>query len=199
MHSAVTAACLPVSNCLNVLGFLILKSSVKGYGKLKRWQGGSEQISVSIWPGADQELDWGGSRRISDPAPITWDPPPVVTDLMPHKIRYILLGSLWSRPLCSGPFGLELRPSSLSLDRDPPPLAGYLTTGADVPGRGANLLPLYLTKRCFSLYCPCHAQTYRHRHMRWHRQAEAVLRFVHTSCGVLRCGAARHRATSRIV
>jgi len=36
-------------------------------------------------PVPEQGLNWGGSRRIADPAPLIWDPLPLITDPAPHN------------------------------------------------------------------------------------------------------------------
>ena len=45
------------------------------------------QFCVFILPRvySGQGLNWGGSRRISDPAPLIWDPLPPITDHVPHN------------------------------------------------------------------------------------------------------------------
>ena len=51
----------------------------------------------SIIP-AHQGLNCGGSRRISDPAPLIWDPLPLMTDPVPHN--WDPAPFCWDPPLC---------------------------------------------------------------------------------------------------
>ena len=45
-----------------------------------------------------QGLNCGGSRRISDPAPLIWDPLPLMTDPVPHN--WDPAPFCWDPPLC---------------------------------------------------------------------------------------------------
>ena len=84
-----------------------------------------------------QGLNWGGSRWISDPAPLAWDPLPLITDPVPHI--WDRAPFCWDLPLCTvyiwsavgnptsafSPSGSSFGPWPFNprACRDPPPLA----------------------------------------------------------------------------
>ena len=62
------------------------------------------ESTFSFWTHMDlglwlaQGLNWGGSHRISDPAPFIWDPLPLITDPVPHS--WDPAAFIWDPPLC---------------------------------------------------------------------------------------------------
>ena len=86
-------------------------------------------------------LNWGGSHRISDPAPLVWDPLPPITDLVPHiwdpapfccdpPLCTVYIWSAVGNPTSAfGPLGSSFGPSSLSPTGIHHLLLSNLTTG----------------------------------------------------------------------